>query len=314
MNPVLFLGLAAAMAAAPGDVAPGGVMVSVTLEPPVTPYHRQVRFSIAVEAPASVEVTFPDMVDGFGELAIYGLPEYEAVPLKGERVRITETYTLDPIFPGDYAIDPVTVRWGDGQERAVASPSLRVRDLTEEERAEAMRFDSDLAEPVFTKPSLLRRWWFWTVLGLVTVVAVAGTLYWRRGRVTAVPGAPDKPAWEIAYGRLRALDQRQLAKVGKFGLFYVDLSSIVRYYIEDRFHIHAPEQTTPEFLAEVTGGGVLSDAHQRLLAAFLRHCDRVKFAQHRPTVAEMETSFSEVLRFVDETVPPPEDEVEEAAA
>jgi hypothetical protein len=94
----------------------------------------------------------------------------------------------------------------------------------------------------------------------------------------------------------------------------VDLSGIVRYYIEDRFHVHAPEQTTPEFLAEISSVGLLDDSHERLVAEILRHSDQVKFARYLPTLHEMEKSFAQVLQFVDETVPKVEEKAGEEAA
>ena len=109
-----------------------------------------------------------------------------------------------------------------------------------------------------------------------------------------------------------SLDERHLPKAGRYEPYYVDLSAILRYYIEDRFHLHAPEQTTPEFLAELSGSGYLDEGHERFLGAFLRHCDLVKFAQYVPTVNDMELRFTEVLRFVDDTVPSREEETEDS--
>jgi hypothetical protein len=152
--------------------------------------------------------------------------------------------------------------------------------------------------------------------GAAAMLALAGLVwflyrYWRRPKTVSV--APPVPAWERAYERLRALDARQLPQSSEFEPFYVELSSILRHYIEDRFMLHAPERTTPEFLAEASGAGALTEDHQKLLAGFLRHSDRVKFAKFEPTVTEMDHSMSLVLHFVDETVPKPEPTREEAA-
>ncbi len=83
----------------------------------------------------------------------------------------------------------------------------------------------------------------------------------------------------------------------------MDLTSILRYYIEDRFLIHAPEQTTPEFLDAAARQRVFSDAQQAFLADFLRECDRVKFAQLLPGLDDMAAHFSQVKRFVQDTAP-----------
>ena len=288
------------------------VDVVVTLEPPEAPFHRQVQFSIVVEAPADLEVQLPQMVEKFGGLEASDIRR-NTESLRRNRRRITETYVLDPILIGDYKIDPVEITWGEGESIVVPSPALRVRDLTEEEREAAERFEPN-ADPVSVESALLRRWKLWAFAGAVVLLALgllAYRLWWRKreGRAPAPP-AP----WEVAYQRLRELDERQLSKSGKYEPYYVDLSAILRYYIEDRFHLRAPEQTTPEFLASSARSGLLGEAHQRLVAGFLRHCDMVKFAQYVPALDEMERSFALVLEFVDDTAPQPEAAEQEAAA
>jgi hypothetical protein len=292
---------------------PAEISVETVLDPPVIPYHKQARFAVTVEAPEDAQVRLPDMVPRFGGLAVYGTPEYRSRILKNNRVRITETYTLDAIFPGDYLIEPVTVTWGDGQSVTVPSPALRVRELTEEEIADAEQFDAALPDPDFTPAPFYTRWPFWAALGGLAVAALAMLLFLRR-RKTEQAAEASKTPWEVAYERLRVLDQQGYPRLGRYEPYYVDLSSILRYYIEDRFHVHAPERTTPEFLEEIDGSGVLTDEQERMLARFLRHCDLVKFAQYKPTVEEMERSFTQVLQFVDETVPKPVEGPREKAA
>ncbi len=310
----LFAGIAIAIL---GLAQTPAVDVSVEVSPSVVPFHRQAAYTIRIEAPSDLDVTIPNMMDKFGGLGVYGTPELKTAKLRGGRKEITQTYILDPVFIGDYSLQPVEVSWGDAPEdkAQVASPGLRVRDLTDEERAEAEQFEA-AAGPLEIQRTLARDWRLWAV-GLVILAALIGFLIWRQRHRTAVEASkPPVSPWDAAYDRLRSLDMRQLPRAGKFELYYVELSAILREYIEERFQLHAPERTTPEFLMEASASGLLSDAHQKLLAGFLRHCDRVKFAQYRPTLEEMEYGFAQVLKFVDETVPKPEPATaqEEAAA
>ena len=80
MNALLQIGLLT-LAAANGDVT-----LEVRLEPPVTPYHEQTRYSIVVERPEELKVKLPDMLNQFGGLSIYGLPDYHRERLKNGRV------------------------------------------------------------------------------------------------------------------------------------------------------------------------------------------------------------------------------------
>jgi hypothetical protein len=219
---------------------------------------------------------------------------------------------LDPIFTGKYAIKPVEVTWGENEGVVVASPGLVVRDLTEAEKAEAEQF-ADNAGPA-SAPGLVKQYWRWIAIVAAVAAALAAAVAWAVWlRKRAEQLAPPPPAWEVAYRRLRELDERHLAEAGRYEPYYVDLSAILRYYIEDRFHLRAPEQTTQEFLAASSTSGLFSSDHEQLLSKLLKHSDRVKFAQYVPSVPEMERSFASVLQFVDETVPKPQEQPGEAA-
>ena len=304
MNTLSAIALAFLAAASDGDVT-----ASVRLAPPVIPFHRQATFTLVVEAPSDVE---PQIADRFGGLGIYGTPSRDVTTLRGGRKRITETYVLDPVFVGQYPLGPVEVTWGDGQRLVIPCPALRVRDLTPEETEEAMRFEP-IAGAISPGIPTWKDWRLWLAGGMAAALSAAGGWYLLRQRGKKSIEAPPAPPWEVAYDRLRQLDERHLPESGRFETFYVDLSSILRYYIEDRFELHAPERTTPEFLAEARDSEVLSEAHQRVLANLLRHCDLVKFARYRPSVEDMEKGLSAVIRFVDETVPR-EEVAPEAAA
>jgi hypothetical protein len=305
MSPLLAISLLAAA------VVQDGVSVTVTAEPPVIPFHRQTHLTVSVEATGDVEVKLPELSD-FGGLNLYAPPELKKEALGGDRIRFAQVYTLDPIFAGNYRLPPVTVEVGEGEPITVPSPAIRVRDLTGPETEAAMRFAPN-ALPKDPKDGLLEQPAFWVVLALVVLGVVLVVVWAGRRRKEGPAVARIAPPWEVAYARLRELDARQWPKLGRFGPYYVVLSDILRHYTEDRFTLHAPEQTTPEFLAEASSSGAFGADHQKLLARFLRHCDRVKFARYQPSLKEMEWSFAEVLRFIDETTPKEESPEDEAA-
>ena len=288
------------------------ISVRVALEPPLIPFHRYATYTVTVEAPATAVVRFDSMLEKFGGLQVTSGPDHRTVPIDNDRIRTSESYRIEGVLPEDYFIDPAFVNVNDRQY-SVASPALRVRTLTPEEEEEAEQF-AGIIDPPPVRPEWYRDWRYWSLAAIVAVLLVGLGRSLRKRTPHVEPVVAPVPPWEVAYRRLRELDMRELPKAGKFGTFYVDLSSILRYYIEDRFHLHAPEQTTPEFLLAMSESGTLDDDHQRFLARFLRLSDHVKFAQYRPRVDEMDQSFVEVLKFVDDTVPKPEASAQEAAA
>ena len=84
-------------------------------------------------------------------------------------------------------------------------------------------------------------------------------------------------------------------------VFYVALSGILRVYLENRFALHSPELTTEEFLGQLSDSPELVRDHRDLLQEFLRAADLVKFAHLVPGPDDVETSVSDVQRFLEAT-------------
>jgi hypothetical protein len=83
--------------------------------------------------------------------------------------------------------------------------------------------------------------------------------------------------------------------------FYVTLSGIVRRYLESRFGLHSPEQTTDEFLDGLARSPELERGHRDLLQEFLEGADLVKFAHRIPDLAGLNGSVGLAQRFLEET-------------
>lgn len=297
-------------------LAAGDVTVRAELDPPEIPYHLQSRLSVIVEAPEDIDVSLPEMSNRVGELDVVDMSA-SADTLPDGRRQVVESYVLEGFLKAEeseknFTIEPITVTWGDGQDITIPSLTLRLRELTEDERAAAEVFIDDI-DPMEIPTSTSRDWRAW-LLGIASLVAVAAIAYFIVRRLRRPVVIVPKTAWDLAYERMNELDRRQLPQKGAYDEYYVVLSRIIRVYIEDRFHIHAPEQTTPEFLADASASGNVSAEHEAMLARFLHRCDRVKFAKYTPSVPGMEGDFTEMLRFIDETVPKEEPEPEKEAA
>ncbi|MHC5184367.1 MAG: hypothetical protein ACYSPI_08845, partial [Planctomycetota bacterium] len=73
-----------------------------------------------------------------------------------------------------------------------------------------------------------------------------------------------------------------LVEQGRIKEFYEKLSTCLRHYIENRFQLRAPEQTTEEFLEQLKTSDALRLEHKQQLQKFLEHSDLVKFARYEP--------------------------------
>ena len=108
-------------------------------------------------------------------------------------------------------------------------------------------------------------------------------------------------AYDRAMARLDRLRRTGLPDAGAVDGWYVELSDIVRRYIEERFALRAPELTTEEFLLEAGRSADLKRSHRELLSDFLARCDRVKFARYSPEADESRDALGVAERFLADT-------------
>ena len=136
-----------------------------------------------------------------------------------------------------------------------------------------------------------------TRLGVATLVACVAC---SDGLAAEPPVAAVKLGAGLAGARLEE-PVWALQAPGDADAWYVELSAIVRRYLEDRYGLRAPELTTEEFLREARRSADLSPAHRELLTSFLEGCDRVKFAAYHPQQTESQEALGVSRRFIEET-------------
>lgn len=144
--------------------------------------------------------------------------------------------------------------------------------------------------------------WDWVGWVLAAVVAAAlGWWLWRvwQRRRARVPVIPPVPPHRRARQRLEAA----LALLDRPKEFCIAVSDALRFYLEERFELRAPERTTEEFLVELQRSDALLPDQKQVLGEFLQRCDLVKFARYEPTRSELLELHGAALRLVEETEP-----------
>lgn len=140
--------------------------------------------------------------------------------------------------------------------------------------------------------------WVWWVAGSLALVALAtAVVIWflrKRQQPALVPVVPP-------HIRAKQKLQAALALIHDPRLFCIEVSTITRVYLEERFDFHAPERTTEEFLLELQSTTLLTLDQKQSLSAFLQSCDLVKFARFEPTEVALRDLHDSALRLVDET-------------
>lgn len=146
--------------------------------------------------------------------------------------------------------------------------------------------------------------WVWA-LALLGLAGAGGVYFLRQRRQrAAAAAAAGRPAHEKA---LEALEKaRELLQEETAMAFILEVSRILRVYIQDRFSLRAPHRSTEEFLLEASASDLLGVSDQELLGDFLRQCDLVKFARRQAALRQMETLWQTAAQFVHDSIPRPE--------
>lgn len=142
------------------------------------------------------------------------------------------------------------------------------------------------------------------VVALLLAFLVAALWNWRN----RPKPPPPPPVWHrIALRDMQALRQSRIWLEPDIDAAAVALSDILRRYIEGRFHIHAPELTTEEFLLAVQDRSPWPAEEQTGLREFFQATDRIKFAGERPDRERLDLLMAAAQRFVDATADREED-------
>jgi hypothetical protein len=148
----------------------------------------------------------------------------------------------------------------------------------------------DIRAPLSGSPAL----WVVVLLAILLVVAILAYFLWPNPKPAIV--RPPLPK-ELARKRLEKAKAR-IPTDSSYD-FSVEVSDILRSFIEQQFGIRAVRQTTIEFLNEASQTSHFDLAHQERLRHFLVACDAIKFAR----VAAGQTSealFEQASAFVEE--------------
>lgn len=129
-------------------------------------------------------------------------------------------------------------------------------------------------------PSMKWKWFVWAfVIGFVSYKLFQ--LLTRRKTLKNLFSAEENPR-EKALKALKVLKLKNLPEKGRYDDFYVEITQIVRQYIEGYYKIKAPEQTTQEFLQVMLGQSIFNEQINHYLTEFLKFADLVKFAKLSP--------------------------------
>jgi hypothetical protein len=128
--------------------------------------------------------------------------------------------------------------------------------------------------------------------------------YFLRNKKVAPPKpqGPPETLQERALRMLNELDAKQLWQKKQVKQYYIELTDIVRGYIEERFSTPALELTTDELLYKAQLHKELQPYHG-LLSTILHTADLAKFAKAEPLPQEHTDAMEKAKQFIEKSRP-----------
>ena len=257
------------------EMSRGGVDLKVDSDLTQIDPAKSVFLRIELKAPSDRNATLPDLRDRVVGFSL--AEEFAEEPKTGTDGAVTQVMNwrlLPEPCAAVYKIRPFVVKVSpkmfsaqsdEGKYSFVAGPLYFEAPAAREPVTGAME-----ADPKRDLPPLSWKLVGWIALALAGLAAVATAVvflvkYLAR-RIKEHRMSPIERAWV----ELDRLLKKGLPGRGRYKDFYVELTMVVRRYIQRRYGIRAPHMTTEEFLREARP----SDELRR----FLESADMVKFA------------------------------------
>ncbi len=288
----------------------GPVKATVKVWPAKPKLSDPIYVRLEVEAPVGVSIDAPFQEAGdqrLGRFRVVGFSRDTQRTASGGQLH-EQTYTLEPPTSGRHRVPPLRLEMIDARNGASDAKAKPQEILTDEVPLEVAPVPTDRATaelaPAYgtLDPEVGGTSWV-AILGLVSLVLVVGSggilsyrAFKQRKRIEQ-----QRSAYDDAIANLDELARRGAPEAAEADRWFVELSSIVRGYLESRYDIRAPELTTEEFLLVATARPELHEDHRSQLSEFLERCDRVKFAGYRPDADESLATLAAARTFIEGT-------------
>jgi len=144
--------------------------------------------------------------------------------------------------------------------------------------------------------------WIWIVIIIALVASFFGWRFYQKRKIIEPVVVPEViiPAHIIALGKLEQLLKDEEWKSPEKKIYYSALTDTVRTYLENRFDIHAMEQTTREIITDLKNAAISED-DKLYLRKILREADMVKFAKFLPSDEDAYKYLNNSIDFVKRT-------------
>lgn len=241
--------------------------------------------TLTVEHDTKLEVQIPLLSDSIGGMEILDFQAPVETQIE-DRTLIQQQLTLIAFDSGYYRIPALDVYYfkkGDTARKATFTNAVDLNVFTVEiDTTEAFKPIKEIEQVPITLSEILA--WGGVIVG---ILAIIGGLIWyiRKKQNTPKEEAPKVvykiPPYEIAMRGLAQIEERRLWQKGEIKEYYIELTDVIRTYIEGEFSVPAMESVTHEIIRDLRGLDV-PEGLMKQLCSMLEQADLAKFAKFKP--------------------------------
>jgi hypothetical protein len=263
----------------------------------------QTFLNIGIDVPAGSKVQFPEIADTLNEhVEVISQSKIDtSISTDKQRFQLNKKLLITSFDSGYFAIAPLEFIVNEDTVNPILTEALLIHVQTVSvDTTQAIR---DIKGPK-DAPWNIREIIPYLIAGGCAILIAGLLIYYFRKRkakpIVVEEKKPEIPPHLIALTQLQQLKDEKLWQEGKYKIYQIRLTEIVRNYIESRFHINALEQTTDETMRSFRAVS-LSDELRFKLKQVLVLSDMVKFAKEQPLPSENEKSMEDAVDFVTKT-------------
>lgn len=251
----------------------------------------------------SDEIEWPFIAGKLQDIDVVGNSKLDTTYLSGDSLKIEADIYLSVFEPGVVAVPGVEFKYKyKGRENTVRTKPamLTVAGIAIDTTRGLMPIKGPIDIPVKWTEWLPRYLFFafsFLLLGLLLFY------FFKRAKNKKEPQIEMEvihPPHEIALGELQDLKAKKLVEAGEHKAYYVELTDIIRAYIEKRFSFPAMESTADEIIE----GLKKTDANPKLIdkmVAIFDEADLAKFAKAKPDDTLCKKGMKDSMDFVQHT-------------
>ena len=291
------------------DLSRDGVGITVDADPETVDVGRDFFVTVTVTSPAGKNAFLPDLRDRLQGFQV--AEDFAEEPVKdadGRTVSVTRWRLVPEPLAKRYRLAPLVVTVADAAASGETAPAMSFYTAPVPFAPPAARApekgEMEIA-PTRDLPPLS-----WKLVGIVAAVlaglaALTAIVCLIVRKIRLMVKIHRMSPIERALYELDVLLKKGLPGRGFYKDFYVELTMVVRRYIERRHDVRAPNLTTQEFLDAAKDNPAFTAEAVAELKSFLESSDMVKFAgvEATPEMADTATSRARIYLTTDAETP-----------